>query len=525
MTTSIAEFADEKQAGRWLRLTKFSVDHAADAIFWVGHDARLIYANEQAARTLGYSREELLSLSVADFDPLFPLNDWPGVWDNLRKEGFLVMESIHRRKDGSEFPVWVSAVFYADEDIEVSFACCRDISEKKAAEKALLLANEELEQRVSLRTGELVASEARYQDLYHNAPDMFRSVDCRTGQVLQCNRTLLKATGYSMEEMLAQYPTDLYHPDCRDEARKTWDEFMRTGEIRDRELILLCRNGDAIEISLSMTAGYDSEGNIAYSHAIFRDITAYKHAEHQIERHRSELAHVGRLATTGEMAAGLAHELNQPLYALNNFAQGALRRLEDGTLDKESLTAVLQDVARESKRAADTIRSLRRYVRKREQKRALADTNDIMRRVIRLLSGEAKRREIVLNGSFEHGLPAVYCDVIQIEQVLLNLILNAMDAVSTEESDYRRIELRTAAASTSQVQFAVVDRGKGLAPGDEDRIFDAFYTTKEDGIGLGLAISRTIIESHGSRLVATPNPDRGTTMSFILSTSPSSIHP
>jgi len=275
---------------------------------------------------------------------------------------------------------------------------------------------------------------------------------------------------------------------------------------------------------LSMTAGYDAQGNIAYSHAIFRDITAYKHAEHQIERHRNELAHAGRLATTGEMAAGLAHELNQPLYALNNFAQGALRRLEDGTLDQESLAAVLQDVARESKRAADTIRSLRRYVRKREQQRALADANDILRRVIRLLSGEAKRREVALNGSFEHGLPSVYCDVIQIEQVLLNLILNAMDAMSDQSVDEKRIELRTRAASSSAVEFAVVDRGAGLAPGDEDKIFDAFYTTKEEGIGLGLAISRTIIESHGSRLTATPNSDRGVTMSFVLSTSPSSNH-
>jgi PAS domain S-box-containing protein len=524
MTASLAEIADEKQAQRWLRLAQFSVEHAADAIFWVDRDARLIYANEQAVRTLGYSREDLLSLRVADFDPLFPLSDWPEVWANLRHEGFLVMESIHRRKDGSEFPVWVSAVFYADEDIEISFACCRDISEKRAAEQALLLANEALEQRVSLRTAELAASEQRYQELYHHAPDMFRSVDCRNGQVLQCNRTLLEATGYTMEEMAGQFLTDLYHPDCRQQARETWDEFMRTGEIRDRELVLLCKNGNTVEISLSMTAGYDAEGKIAYSDAIFRDITAYKHAEHQIERHRNELAHAGRLATTGEMAAGLAHELNQPLYALNNFAQGALRRLEDGTLDKESLTAVLQDVARESKRAADTIRSLRRYVRKREQQRAPADANDIMRRVIRLLSGEAKRREVVLSGSFEHDLPSVFCDVIQIEQVLLNLILNAMDAMSDESSDEERIELRTRAESNSTVEFAVIDRGAGLAPGDEDKIFDAFYTTKEEGIGLGLAISRTIIESHGSRLTVAPNSDRGVTMSFILSTAPSSNH-
>jgi C4-dicarboxylate-specific signal transduction histidine kinase len=266
-----------------------------------------------------------------------------------------------------------------------------------------------------------------------------------------------------------------------------------------------------------VSAAYDSRGNIILSHGILRDITAYKRAEHQIERHRNELAHVARMATTGEMAAGLAHELNQPLYALNNFAQGALRRLEDGTLDNESLTAVLQDVACESKRAADTIRSLRRYVRKREQQRALADANDIVHRVIRLLSSEARRRDVFLNASLEHDLAPVYCDVIQIEQVLLNLVLNAMDAMADQEMDEKRIDLITSAASICSVKFSVVDRGKGFAPGGDDRIFDAFYTTKEDGIGLGLAISRTIIESHGSRLLAAPNVDRGITMSFVLS--------
>jgi two-component system, LuxR family, sensor kinase FixL len=516
MTTGIAEIADEKQAQRWLRLMRFSVENAADAIFWVGRDSRLIYANAHAVRTLGYSREELLSLSVADFDPLFPLNEWPKVWDNLRQEGFLAMESIHRRKDGSEFPVWVSAVFYADGETEVSFACCRDISEKKAAEQALRRANEELEQRVSLRTAELAASEARFQELYHNAPDMFRSVDCRTGKTIQCNQTMSRATGYSREELLSQQITDLYHPDSRAAAQLVWEEFIRTGTIRDRELVLLCKNGDTIDISLSVSAAYDSQGNITQSHGIFRDITAYKRAEQQVERHRSELAHVGRLATTGEMAAGLAHELNQPLYALNNFAQGALRRLEAGTLDKESLESVLQDVSRESQRAADTIRSLRRYVRKREQQRLDADANEMVRRVLRIVASESKRREVAIKTTLADRLHPVNCDPIQIEQVMLNLILNAFDAMAEQASEGRRLSVRTRCSGAAAVEFAIADRGTGLPIGEENKIFDAFYTTKDDGIGLGLAISRTIVEAHGGQLVAAPNSECGVTMSFSL---------
>ncbi|HEY4232287.1 MAG TPA: ATP-binding protein, partial [Lacipirellulaceae bacterium] len=254
-----------------------------------------------------------------------------------------------------------------------------------------------------------------------------------------------------------------------------------------------------------------------------RDITAYKRAEQQIERHRIELAHVGRLATTGEMAAGLAHELNQPLYALNNFAQGALRRLEAGTLDHDSLTAVLQDVARESQRAADTIRSLRRYVRKREQQRLDTDANEIVRRVIRLVASEAKRRDVTIDTSYAENLRQVCCDPIQIEQVVLNLILNAFDAMSDESPDERRLGVRTRSLKCAAVEFSISDCGRGLAVGEEYKIFDAFYTTKEEGIGLGLAISRTIVEAHGGQLVAAANPDRGITMSFSLPTPSSGV--
>jgi two-component system sensor kinase FixL len=524
MTDDAHIIAEEKLA-RHRRLAQFSVDNAADAIFWTNRHGRIVYVNRQAVRALGFSREELLSMTVADIDPLIPTDGWPAIWKKVRSDGGLEMESVHRRKDGTEFPIWVIAAYYADEETEISFACCRDISEKKMAERALLQVKEELEQRVALRAAELAASEARYQDLYHNAPDMFRSIDCRNGQVLQCNRTLLKVTGYSMEELLSQGPTDLYHPDSRLEAKQTWEGFMRTGEVRGRELVLVCKNGDTIDVSLSMSAGYDRQGKIIYSHAIFRDITAYKRSELQVERHRSELAHVGRLALTGEMTAGLAHELNQPLYALNNFAQGALRRLEAGTLDQKSLVSVLNDVSRESQRAADTIRSLRRYVRKREQQRLDTDANEMVRRVVRLVASEAKRRDVVIDTSLGEDLCQVYCDPIQIEQVVLNLILNAFDAMSDEAPDERRIGVQTRLLTEMEVEFAISDRGRGLPAGEEHKIFDAFFTTREDGIGLGLAISRTIIEAHGGQLMARPNSDRGISMSFSLPTRPSGDGP
>ena len=132
---------------------------------------------------------------------------------------------------------------------------------------------------MALRTAELAASEARYQDLYHNAPDMFRSIDCRSGQILQCNRTLLKVTGYSTEELLGQVRPIFIIPIAVSRRGRLWEGFMRTGEVRGKELMLVCKNGDTIEVSVEHVCRIRHEGQIIYSHAIFRDITAYKRSE------------------------------------------------------------------------------------------------------------------------------------------------------------------------------------------------------------------------------------------------------
>jgi two-component system sensor kinase FixL len=382
MTDCVLEIPDVDLAEQRLRLSQFSVEHAADAIFWVARDARIIYANEQAVRSLGHSRDELLTMRVHDFDLLYPPENWDQAWRDLRERGLLAVESIHRRRDGSEFPVWVHASYYNDGHEELSFACCRDLTEKRATEQALRRANDELELRVSQRT--------------------------------------------------------------------------------------------------------------------------------------AELAHVARLATTGEMAAAIAHELNQPLYAVHNFAQGALRRLEAGSLDRESLLSVLREIAHESQRAADVIRSMRRYVAKREPQRAAADANELVQTVMRLLAAEAVRRQCAIDVRLADALPFVLCDPIQIKQVLVNLILNGMEAMRDSPPAERKICVCSEQVDEGRVRLSVCDQGMGLPNGDAERVFDAFFTTKEDGVGLGLKISRTIVESHGARLDVRPNVDRGVTFRFEL---------
>jgi PAS domain S-box-containing protein len=396
----------------------------------------------------------------------------------------------------------------------------RDISEKKKVELALRQANEELEHRVAERTAELAASEARYQELYHHAPDMFASIDAEMGRIVQCNRTLAESTGYTIDQLVGRGFADLIHSDCASGARQVWQEFVSTGSVRDRELILLCRDGRKLDISVNMSAFRSGDGRILHSQATFRDITNFKRAEQQAERHRNELAHVTRLAATGEMAAGLAHELNQPLYALNNFARGAIRRLKSGSLDNETMHYLMDQIARESQRAGDIIRSLRRYVGKREQQRAAVDINESTRRVVRLLANEVSRRDATLELQLADDIPSANCDAIQIEQVLMNLILNALEAIAKIPRDRRNVLVQTELAEPRTIQIDVTDCGPGLPAGQEDKIFDAFYSTKESGFGLGLAISRTIVEAHGGRLVALPGAGAGATFRFTLPARP-----
>ncbi len=516
MSTNCPDRVDTEIAQRRQQIAEFSVDKAADAIWWITEEGRIRYVNEETARMLGYSREEMMSMRIHDINAASSGVTFEERWSNLIANGAQAFETVHRRKDGTEIPVWVKASHVNVGGTDLSFCCSRDLTEKKQAELALRRANEKLEQRVAERTAELVASEARYQDLYHNAPDMFASVDAKTGRIVQCNRTLVEATGYTTEELVGRPILDLYCEDYREESSAVWESFLATGAVHGRELALCCQDGRRLDVSVSMSAIRDEGGHILRSRSTFRDITDLKRAAQEAERHRHELAHVARLTTTGEMAAGLAHELNQPLYALSNFARGVIRRLETGSLDRESLVGVMQDIVHQSQRAADIIRSLRRYVGQRERQHTNVDVNESVQRVVSLVVGEARRRRTVIEQHLADGLPPVPGDAIQIEQVLLNLILNAMEVMSDTPEQERRVCISTALIDPQTMQVSVMDRGPGIDPEDADRVFDAFYTTKPEGLGLGLAIGRTIVQAHGGQLEAVANVDRGATFCFTL---------
>jgi PAS domain S-box-containing protein len=246
-----------------------------------------------------------------------------------------------------------------------------------------------------------------------------------------------------------------------------------------------------------------------------KDITELRAAEERAHQHQAELAHVLRLHTMGQMAASLAHEINQPLGAIANYAQGSRRRLDGGTMATTEVSQTMSEIAREALRAGEITRRVRDLIRKEVPQRQPADLNEIVSAALTIVAPAAGDRGATLR--FRQGafLPAVAVDSIQIEQVVMNLLLNALDAVEHGDG-VREIEVRTRSAGGHDVEVAVCDSGIGIDPALLERVFEPFHTSKPHGLGMGLAISRSIIDAHDGRLWAAPNRERGTTFTFTL---------
>jgi PAS domain S-box-containing protein len=369
---------------------------------------------------------------------------------------------------------------------------------------------------LSGRTAKIEASEARYLDLYENAPDMFISMDVRTQRVIECNRTFLDSTGFQKQWVIDKQMDELFDPSSRIELRRAFREFLASGHVSDVELRLRCADGGSIDTSVKMSVVRDQNGESIVCRAALRDITARKRVEADLKTQEMQLAHAGRLSMMGEMAAGLAHEINQPLAAIAAYAEGASIRLRDGKPDIDSLNIVLQRIATDAHRAGQVIRRLRQFLRKRTPERTSVQINDLVREVASFVYPDLRRRDVRLGIDLGKELPPVQGDPIQLQQVLLNLVRNGADAMLDTDLSRRQLMIRTRCSDGESVDVTVEDFGHGLSTNANDELFEAFYSTKDDGLGMGLAISRSIIESHGGQIWATSNPQRGATFYFSL---------
>ena len=251
---------------------------------------------------------------------------------------------------------------------------------------------------------------------------------------------------------------------------------------------------------------------------VFANTLSRRRSEMEGQRLLQDLAHVGRVSTMGELTASLAHELNQPLTAILSNAQAAQRILHAGGADLAEIREILGDIVEDDKRAGDVIRRLRGFLKKGQLEFSTLDVGELVSQVARLVSSDAIIRNVVIRLDLAIGLPPVGGDRVQLQQVVLNLLMNGLDAMRESDAGERTLVLRTFMASPASVVVAVTDSGVGIKEANLEQVFHAFYTTKPDGLGMGLAIARSIVEAHGGQLDARSNPEGGTTFSFTLPT-------
>jgi predicted ATPase/signal transduction histidine kinase len=307
------------------------------------------------------------------------------------------------------------------------------------------------------------------------------------------------------------------HPDDRDLVQKTLQRAAQEETDFDLEHRLLMPDGTVKHVHVIAHFLQNSSGNPEFVGAVM-DVTSTRQSEEALRKAQADLAHVSRVTTVGELVASIAHEVNQPLGAIVTNGSACLRLLSNEAPDLDRSRKAIERMINDGIRASEVIKRIRDLLHKAPSEKAPLDINETVQEVIALASSDVLRSEVELRVNLAPDLPPVTGDRIQLQQVILNLILNARDAMSEVRTPPRELLITTLKNKTGAVVVAVRDSGKGLDANDVEKIFDPFFTTKPEGMGLGLSISRTIIEDHHGTLWAKPNEDRGTTVQFTLPT-------
>ena len=377
------------------------------------------------------------------------------------------------------------------------------VRDKDAAHEAML---------ERLRVGEV-----RLRAIFESVPECVK-LQAGDGTVLDINPAGLRLVGATrpgdivgrrIDTIVAPEHQALY----REQMRRVFD-----GESVAYEFRSLTLDGRSRLLHTHAVPLRDAHGGVHALLGITRDITEHRQAEEQARRHQTELARVARLSTMGEMATGIAHELNQPLAAIANFARGSLRRVRSGdAVGALDLVAPLEEICQQADRAGEVIRHVRDFVRKREPVRVAADLGPIVRSVARFAELEARQQGVALQLDIAPALPRVQADPIMIEQVIGNLVRNAIEAMAEAQSSPREVRVRTRTLDAAgAVEVEVADTGPGIDAARREQVFDPFYSTKPEGVGMGLSISRSIVEALGGSIRAGSRDGGGAVFVFTL---------
>jgi len=370
---------------------------------------------------------------------------------------------------------------------------------------------------------DLQERDAKTRRIIDSALDAVLSID-EHGSVTEWNAQAETMFGWKRNEAVGQTLSELFIPErYRDGHDKGLQHFLSTGERpllnRRIEITALHRNGTEFPVEVSI-APYQIDGKWEFS-GFVRDITEKKVAEASTRRHREmemELAHANRVATMGQLSASIAHEVNQPIGAAVTNAHAALRWLGATPPNVNEVRHALSRIVTNGNRATDVLSRIRAFIKKTPLRKDSLDVNEVVLEVVALTRSEAKKNKVAVQTQLADGLPVVQADRVQLQQVLLNLIINSIEAMSASDAGSRRLLISSAKSQSNDVCVAVQDFGPGFPEASVAQIFQAFYTTKPDGLGMGLSICRSIVEAHGGQLRAAAADPTGAIFTFTLPT-------
>ncbi|WP_456416183.1 PAS domain-containing sensor histidine kinase [Thiolapillus sp.] len=457
------------------------LDASLDPIVTIDQAGRIVDFNPTAEKIFGYSREEVLHQALEEL-----------IFDKGSREAFnsllydclgeqapespTVLRTLSaRRKDGKLFPVEVAIKPVMLENKLFFTTYIRDISERK---------------RQAQEISSLAAfpGESPLPVLRINQP----------GVVIYANKA---------SDALLEYWG------CR---------RMQTVPIYWKRLVeQTLETGHSTEVEVETSAGVFSlllapVANLAYVNVYGRDITAIRQAEEEARHRQNELIHVSRLSTMGEMATGIAHELNQPLSAIVNFANGCARRIRLGMGEKEELIKAMEQISLQAERAGEIIKRLRGMVTRQQPVREHTDLNTLVKDACTLIAHDRQKLKIAIELQLSRQPVVARIDPVQIEQVILNLLRNSLDALGERREKGRRLLLETGLSARGMAYIRVQDNGIGIAMEDLKHLFDPFFSTKKTGMGMGLSISKTIVAEHNGRIMADSLPGKGTVFTIEL---------
>jgi PAS domain S-box-containing protein len=492
VSVQIAMAIDRKAAEEKFRFVSAAVDVSQDSLFWVNKNAGIEFVNAAACQGLGYTREELMTLTLQDIDPSFTLDYWRTNWEAVRQGTAQVRETTHRRKDGTFRPVEIARVMVASGGRELIFASARDITERKKVEAALL------------------ASEEKFSRAFHASPDAINLTRLDDGTYLDVSQGFERLTGWKPEEVIGRSALDLnLWVDPRDRQRVV--ELMRDqGEYTGLEIQFRRKDGSLLTGLMSGKA-MEVDG-IPCLLSVTRDITDRKATEQALRQSQ-------KLESLGILAGGIAHDFNNLLtVVLGNLNLAQMHLPEDAPAQP-----YLANMEATVLRATELTKQMLAYSGRGHFLVKPQDLNEAVREVTHLLEVSISKK-IWLRFDLEPGLPAIHADAAQIQQVVMNLVTNASDAIGDMEGI---IHLTTSMADLDQKALQATYRGDSLAPGRYvllevadtgigmsqevmARIFDPFFTTKATGRGLGLSAMLGILRGHGAGLRIASEVGRGT---------------